>query len=86
MLLCDELEATLAEFDPWMKGDTVRQVIERLEAIPPTIEGNREMLSRVKGERQWYNDIRTKSVTGRCRLSTSTRRRRTPFTSPGNGP
>jgi type I restriction enzyme R subunit len=56
MLLRDELEAKLVEFNPWMKGDTVRQVIERLEAIPPTIEGNREMLSWVKGERQWYDD------------------------------
>ena len=34
----------------------VRQVIERLEALPPTIEGNREMLAWLRGERQWRDE------------------------------
>ena len=45
MLFRDELETKLAEFNPWMSADTIRQVIERIAAISPTIEGNREMLS-----------------------------------------
>jgi type I restriction enzyme, R subunit len=56
MLLRDELEAKLAQFNPWMTKDSIRSVIERLDAIPPTIEGNREMLSWLRGERQWYDD------------------------------
>ncbi|MEX2535177.1 MAG: type I restriction endonuclease [Trueperaceae bacterium] len=56
MVFRDELEAALAKFNPWMSADAVRQVIEKLEAIPPTIEGNREMLSWLRGERQWYDE------------------------------
>jgi type I restriction enzyme, R subunit len=56
MLFRDELEAALAKFNPWMSPDTIRQVIEKLEAIPPTIEGNREMLGWLRGERQWYDE------------------------------
>jgi len=56
MLFRDELGAKLAEFNPWMSEDAVRQVIETLEAIPPTIEGNREMLAWLRGERQWYDE------------------------------
>lgn len=56
MLLRDELGAALARFNPWMTADTTRQVIEKLEAIPPTIEGNREVLAWLRGERQWYDE------------------------------
>jgi type I restriction enzyme, R subunit len=56
MLLRDELEAKLPEFNPWMKADAVRSVIETLEAIPATAEGNRDMLSWLRGERQWYDE------------------------------
>ena len=56
MLLRDELEAKLARFNPWMSADAIRQVIETLEAIPPTVEGNREMLAWLRGERQWYDE------------------------------
>ena len=52
----DELETKLARFNPWMSADTVRQVIELLEAIPPTIEGNREVLAWLRGERQRYDE------------------------------
>lgn len=56
MLLRDELEAKLAQFNGWMSKDAIRSVIETLDALPPTIEGNREMLSWLRGERQWYDD------------------------------
>ena len=56
MMLRDELEAALGKFNPWMSADAIRQVIEKLEAIPPTIEGNREMLAWLRGERQWYDE------------------------------
>jgi type I restriction enzyme R subunit len=56
MLLRDELEAKLAQFNGWMSKDAIRSVIETLDALPPTIEGNREMLSWLRGERQWYDE------------------------------
>ena len=55
-MLRDELGAMLAKFNPWMTADAIRQVIEKLEAIPPTIEGNRETLGWLRGERQWYDE------------------------------
>jgi len=56
MLLRDELEAVLAKFNPWMMADAIRQVVEKLEALPLTIEGNRDMLAWLRGERQWYDE------------------------------
>ena len=56
MLLRDELETKLAQFNGWMSKDAIRSVIETLDALPPTIEGNREMLSWLRGERQWYDE------------------------------
>ena len=56
MVFRDELEAALAKFNPWMPADIIRQVIEKLEAVPPTIDGNREMLAWLRGERQWNDE------------------------------
>ncbi len=56
MLFRGELEAKLRRFNPWMAADAVRRVVEKLEALPPTIEGNREMLSWMRGERQEYDE------------------------------
>lgn len=56
MMFRGELEAALARFNPWMSADAIRQVIEKLEALPPTIEGNREMLAWLRGEKQWYDE------------------------------
>jgi len=56
MLFRDELGAALARYNGWMGADTIRQVIERLEALPATIEGNREVLAWLRGERQWYDE------------------------------
>jgi type I restriction enzyme R subunit len=56
MLFRDELEAVLARFNPWLSADAIRQLIERLEAIPATVEDNREMMAWLRGERQWYDE------------------------------
>ena len=56
MLFRVELEEALGRFNPWMTDDALRSAIETLEAIPPTIEGNREMLAWLRGERQWYDE------------------------------
>ncbi len=56
MLFRGELAEALGRFNPWMTADAVRQVVERLEALPPTIEGNREMLAWLRGERQGYDE------------------------------
>ncbi len=56
MLLRDELEAKLSEFNSWLSADAVRSIIETLDAIPATVGGNREMLSWLRGERGWYDE------------------------------
>jgi type I restriction enzyme, R subunit len=55
-LLRDELEDRLAEFNPWLAEDAIRSIIETLDAIPATIEGNRDMLSWLRGARSWYDE------------------------------
>lgn len=52
----DEIETKLAAFNPWLSADAVRAVVETLDALPPTIDGNRELLAWLRGERQWYDD------------------------------
>ena len=61
MFFREELETKLTQFNPWMSDDAKRQVIERLEAIPPTIEGNRQMLAWLRGERQMYDETEERS-------------------------
>ncbi len=61
MLFRDELEGALGRFNPSMTDDSIRAIVERLEAIPPTIEGNREMLAWLRGERQWYDEAEQRS-------------------------
>ena len=56
LLFPGEVEDALRRFNPWLTDDAVRSVIERLESLPPTIEGNREMLAWLRGERQWYDE------------------------------
>lgn len=56
MLFRGELETKLTQFNPWMSADAIRQVIERLEAVPPAIEGNQTMLAWLRGERQMYDE------------------------------
>ena len=57
LLFRGELEIALRRFNPWLNDDAIRGVIERLESLPPTIEGNRQMLAWLRGERQWYDEI-----------------------------
>ena len=56
MLFRDELALKLRQFNPWLTEDDVRSIIEMLEALPPTIEGNRQMLTWMRGERSWYDE------------------------------
>ena len=56
MLFRDELEGALRQFNPRMTDEAIRSAVERLEALPPTIEGNREVLAWLRGERQWYDE------------------------------
>ena len=56
MLFRGELEEKLRRFNPWLTADAARQIVEKLEALPPTIEGNREMLAWMRGERQWSDE------------------------------
>jgi type I restriction enzyme, R subunit len=56
LLLRDEVVAALGRFNPWLTAEAIRQVVEKLESLPPTIEGNREMLAWLRGERQWYDE------------------------------
>ena len=50
------LEEALRRFNVWMTDDAVRSVVENLQALPPTIEGNRQALAWLRGERQWYDE------------------------------
>ena len=50
------LEGALRRFNPWMTDDAVRSVVENIQALPPTIGGNRQMLAWLRGERQWYDE------------------------------
>ncbi len=51
-----ELEGKLRQFNRWMMPDAVRAVVDQLEALPATIEGNREILAWLRGERPWYDE------------------------------
>lgn len=52
----DVLEAKLTAFNPWLTTDAVRSIVETLDALPANIEGNRELLSWLRGERAWYDE------------------------------
>ena len=56
LLFRDELEGALRRFNPWMSDVAVHSAVERIEALPATIEGNREVLAWLRGERQWYDE------------------------------
>ena len=56
MLFRGVLEETLRRFNPWMSGGAARSVVERIEALPATIDGNREALAWLRGARQVYDD------------------------------
>lgn len=57
MLFRDDLEAKLMEFNPWLSDGQSRAIVDTIEALPPTIEGNRDVLAWIRGERQWYDEV-----------------------------
>ena len=50
------LEDKLRQFNPWLSEDQARAIVESIEALPATIEGNREVLRWLRGERQWNDE------------------------------
>ena len=56
MLFRAELAAKLKAFNPWMTDRAIQSVIETLDALPSTIEGNSKILAWLRGERQWYDE------------------------------
>ena len=57
LLFQSEVESALRRFNSWMTDADARSVVENLQALPPTIEGNRQMLAWLRGERQWYDEV-----------------------------
>ena len=57
LIFREELEAALRRFNPWLTPEVARSVIDRLEALPATIEGNREVLAWLRGERSAYDEV-----------------------------
>jgi type I restriction enzyme R subunit len=55
-LFREVLEAQLAAFNRWLSAAAVRSVVETIDALPATIDGNRELLAWLRGERQWYDE------------------------------
>ncbi|QZH62855.1 HsdR family type I site-specific deoxyribonuclease [Mycolicibacterium farcinogenes] len=56
MLFPQVLEGKLRQFNPWLSEDQGRAIVESIEALPATIEGNREVLRWLRGERQWNDE------------------------------
>ena len=56
MLFREDLTAKLRDFNTWLNDDAIRQIIEKLEALRPNIEGNHEVLQWLRGERSWYDE------------------------------
>jgi type I restriction enzyme, R subunit len=56
IFLRDDLKAKLLDFNAWLKPETALSIIERLEALPSTIEGSRETLRWMRGEHSVYDE------------------------------
>ena len=61
LIFRDDLEVALRKFNSWMTEDAIRSVVEHLEALPATIEGNRQALAWLRGDRQWSDDRENRS-------------------------
>ncbi len=61
MLLTSVLEDKLREFNPWLTSDQARSIVETIEALPATIEGNWEVLRWMRGEHKWYDETERRS-------------------------
>lgn len=56
LFLYDELEAALLRLNPGLiTKDNVQDLVARLDAIPPTIEGNRDLLDWLRGKKTIYD-------------------------------
>lgn len=64
MLFSSVLEDKLLEFNSWLMPDQARSIVETIEALPATIEGNWEVLRWLRGEHKWHdeNEKRSRSV------------------------
>ncbi len=56
-----EVEAAVRRLNPWVTKGAARAIVERIEALPATIEGNRERLAWLRGERQWHDESEDRS-------------------------
>lgn len=56
MLFPAELEAKLRTVNPWLTESSARAIVDTIEAIPATIDGNREVLAWLRGENSWYDE------------------------------
>lgn len=50
------LEQKILAFNPWLSADQARAIVETFDALPATIEGNRERLAWLRGERSWFDE------------------------------
>lgn len=57
MLFAAELESKLRKFNAWLTESSARSIVDTIEALPPTIDGNREVLAWLRGERSWYDEV-----------------------------
>lgn len=56
MLFTSVLEDKLREFNTWLTPDQARAIVETIEALPATIEGNWQVLRWMRGEHKWYDE------------------------------
>jgi type I restriction enzyme R subunit len=56
MLFTSVLEDKLRFFNPWLTPDQARAIVETIEALPATIEGNWQVLRWMRGEHKWYDE------------------------------
>lgn len=56
MLFPAELEIRLRKFNPWLTENSARAIVDTIEAIPATIDGNRDVLAWLRGENSWYDE------------------------------
>ena len=52
MLLRDALSAALTRFNTWLAPAAVNSIIETIDALPASVDGNREILHWLRGERR----------------------------------
>lgn len=50
------LEQKLLALNPWLRPDQARSIVETFDALPASIEGNRERLAWLRGERSWFDE------------------------------